>query len=62
MGTYFSGLTGEQERHVHGSSAYIINCRRGGPEEHINMGVWNFSGQNQYSVYYRLEDLAGDGC
>lgn len=28
---------------------------------YANEGVWNFSGQDQYSVYYRLADLAGDG-
>ncbi len=28
---------------------------------HINGGVWNFSGQEKYSVYYRYVDLAGDG-
>ena len=29
--------------------------------QYANEGVWNFSGQNQYSVYYRYADLAGDG-
>lgn len=28
---------------------------------YANEGVWNFSGQDKYSVYYRLADLAGDG-
>lgn len=28
---------------------------------YANEGVWNFSGQDQYSVYYRLADLSGDG-
>lgn len=28
---------------------------------YANEGVWNFNGQGQYSVYYRLADVAGDG-
>lgn len=29
--------------------------------KYANEGVWNFSGQDQHSIYYRLADLAGDG-
>lgn len=32
-----------------------------GQIQYANEGVWNFSGQDQYLVYYRLADLAGDG-
>lgn len=29
--------------------------------QYVNEGVWNFSGMEQYSVYYRISDIAGDG-
>ncbi|MDC7289645.1 hypothetical protein NXH76_17730 [Blautia schinkii] len=29
--------------------------------KYANKGVWNYSGQEKYSVYYRMADLAGDG-
>lgn len=29
--------------------------------QYVNEGVWNFSGQDKYSVYYRYADLAEDG-
>lgn len=29
--------------------------------QYVNEGVWNVSGQDKYSVYYRYADLAGDG-
>lgn len=29
--------------------------------QYINEGVWNFNGQDKYSVYYRIADLADDG-